>query len=136
MTINGVDCKATVLDNEITCRIPKDLTIPSQGAPVKVRVCNRLNSDLINLRWLYISFMMHCYFSLFSQVFVNGEEYDIGVVVTTKNNYILGMVLGIIAAVGVGAFLAYIAMAHERNRKKGKCPGPKNRARGPLLYEK
>ncbi|XP_067316269.1 macrophage-stimulating protein receptor isoform X2 [Pseudorasbora parva] len=86
MTINGVLCKATVLDNEITCRIPKNLTIPSQGAPVKV--------------------------------FVNGEEYDIGVVVATNSNFILAMVLGIIAAVGVGAALAYVAMAHERKRKK------------------
>ncbi|KAK7155634.1 hypothetical protein R3I93_010318 [Phoxinus phoxinus] len=86
MTINGVDCKATVLDNEITCRIPKNLTIPSQGAPVKV--------------------------------LVNGEEYYIGLVVITKNNFILGTVLGIIAAVGVGAALAYVAMAHERKRKK------------------
>ncbi|XP_048054741.1 macrophage-stimulating protein receptor isoform X1 [Megalobrama amblycephala] len=86
MTINGVDCKATVLDNEITCRIPKNLTIPSQGAPVKV--------------------------------FVNGEEFDIGVVVTTESNFILGMVLGIIAAVCLGAGLAYGAMAHERKRKK------------------
>lgn len=122
MTINGVDCKATVLDNEITCRIPKNLTIPRQGAPVKVRVCNQLNSALINLRWLYISFMMHCYSTLFSQVFVNGEEYDIGVVVTAKNNFILAMVLGIIAAVGLGAALAYFAMAHERKKKKSKCP--------------
>ncbi|XP_077054260.1 macrophage-stimulating protein receptor isoform X2 [Siphateles boraxobius] len=86
MTINGVDCKATVLDNEITCRIPKNLTIPSQGAPVKL--------------------------------LVNGEEYDIGVVVTIKNNFILGMVLGIIAAVGLGAALAYVGMSHERKRKK------------------
>lgn len=53
---------------------------------------------------------------------MNGDEYDIGVVVTTKNNFILGMVLGIIAAVCVGAALAYVAMAHERKRKKGKCP--------------
>lgn len=59
MTINGVDCKATVLDNEITCRIPKNLAIPSQGAPVKVWVSNRLNLALINLSWLYILFMMH-----------------------------------------------------------------------------
>ncbi|CAM4627323.1 unnamed protein product [Leuciscus chuanchicus] len=86
MTINGVDCKATVLDNEITCRIPKNIEIPSQGAPVKL--------------------------------FVNGEEYYIGMVVTTKNNFILGMVLGIIAAVGLGAALAYVVMAHKRKRKK------------------
>uniref|UniRef100_A0A673FPP7 receptor protein-tyrosine kinase n=1 Tax=Sinocyclocheilus rhinocerous TaxID=307959 RepID=A0A673FPP7_9TELE len=86
MTINGVDCKATVLDNEVTCRIPKNLTIPSQGVPVKL--------------------------------LVNGEEYDIGVVVTTNSNFIVGMVLCILAAIGVGAALAYVAMARERKKRK------------------
>lgn len=37
MTVGGVDCGAKVLDNEITCRIPKNLTIPNEGLPVKVR---------------------------------------------------------------------------------------------------
>ncbi|XP_016301616.1 macrophage-stimulating protein receptor-like isoform X1 [Sinocyclocheilus anshuiensis] len=86
MTIDGVDCKATVLDNEITCRIPKNLTINSQGAPVKL--------------------------------LVNGEEYDIGLVVTTNNNFIVGMVLGILAAFGVGAALAFVAIARERKKRK------------------
>uniref|UniRef100_A0A8C1G7V5 receptor protein-tyrosine kinase n=1 Tax=Cyprinus carpio TaxID=7962 RepID=A0A8C1G7V5_CYPCA len=86
MTINGVDCKATVLDNEITCRIPKNLTIPRKGAPVKL--------------------------------LVNGEEYNIGVVVTTNSNFIVGMVLGILAAIGVGAALAYVAMTRERKKRK------------------
>uniref|UniRef100_A0A8B9I0H8 receptor protein-tyrosine kinase n=1 Tax=Astyanax mexicanus TaxID=7994 RepID=A0A8B9I0H8_ASTMX len=38
MTVGGVDCGAKVLDNEITCRIPKNLTIPNEGLPVKVRL--------------------------------------------------------------------------------------------------
>ncbi|KAJ8366432.1 hypothetical protein AAFF_G00355630 [Aldrovandia affinis] len=38
MMVGGVDCKATVLGNEITCRIPKNLTIPSEGLPVRVSV--------------------------------------------------------------------------------------------------
>ncbi|XP_035242619.1 macrophage-stimulating protein receptor [Anguilla anguilla] len=38
MTIGGVDCDAKVLDNEITCRIPKNLTFPSEGLPVKISV--------------------------------------------------------------------------------------------------
>ncbi|KAA0712821.1 Macrophage-stimulating protein receptor [Triplophysa tibetana] len=88
MTINGVDCKTSILDNEITCRIPKNVTIPSQGAPVKV--------------------------------FVNGEVYDIGIVVFTKNSYIVGIVLGIIAALGLGAALAYVVMAQKNKRKNGK----------------
>ncbi|KAK2889442.1 hypothetical protein Q8A67_014817 [Cirrhinus molitorella] len=86
MTINGMDCRATVLENEITCRIPKNLTMPSQGAPVKL--------------------------------LVNGEEYNIGVVVTTNSNFIVGIVLGIVAALGVGAALAYVAMARERKKRK------------------
>lgn len=36
MTVADVDCDAKVLDNEITCRIPKNITIPSEGLPVKV----------------------------------------------------------------------------------------------------
>jgi len=54
MTINGVDCKAKVLDNEITCRIPKNLTIPSQGAPVKVRVCDIFSFDTFKLALFFI----------------------------------------------------------------------------------
>ncbi|XP_036389774.1 macrophage-stimulating protein receptor-like isoform X1 [Megalops cyprinoides] len=38
MTVGGVDCKAEVLENEITCRIPKNLTIPGKGLPVMVYV--------------------------------------------------------------------------------------------------
>lgn len=34
MTVGGVDCDAKVLDNEITCRIPRNVTI--SGLPVKV----------------------------------------------------------------------------------------------------
>lgn len=36
MTVAGINCDAKVLDNEITCRIPKNMTIPSEGLPVKV----------------------------------------------------------------------------------------------------
>lgn len=35
MTVAGVNCDAKVLDNEITCRIPKNMTILSEGLPVK-----------------------------------------------------------------------------------------------------
>ncbi|XP_060925031.1 macrophage-stimulating protein receptor-like isoform X1 [Limanda limanda] len=38
MIIGGVDCNAQVLLNELTCRIPKGLVIPSEGSPVKVFV--------------------------------------------------------------------------------------------------
>lgn len=37
MKLGGVDCHAQILENEITCRIPKDLTIPAEGVPVWVR---------------------------------------------------------------------------------------------------
>lgn len=36
MTVAGVNCNAKVLDNEITCRIPKNMTLPREGLPVKV----------------------------------------------------------------------------------------------------
>lgn len=53
-------------------------------------------------------------------MFVNGEVYDIGMVVFTKNNYTVGIVLGILAAVGLGAALAYVVMTQKNKRKKGK----------------
>lgn len=37
MTIGAVACNVQVLENELTCRIPKDLIIPSEGLPVMVR---------------------------------------------------------------------------------------------------
>jgi len=37
MTVAGVDCDAKVLDNEITCRIPKNMSITGEGLPVKVK---------------------------------------------------------------------------------------------------
>lgn len=45
MTVAGVDCDAKVLDNEITCRIPKNMTIPSEGLPVKVSQAEYLDDD-------------------------------------------------------------------------------------------
>ncbi|XP_076859458.1 macrophage-stimulating protein receptor isoform X2 [Brachyhypopomus gauderio] len=38
MTVGGVDCGAKVLDNEITCRIPRNLTMLHEGLPVKIIV--------------------------------------------------------------------------------------------------
>ncbi|KAG9470834.1 hypothetical protein GDO78_016638 [Eleutherodactylus coqui] len=38
MTVDGRECYPKVLENEITCRIPKDMVIPSQGASVQVCV--------------------------------------------------------------------------------------------------
>ncbi|XP_035980448.1 macrophage-stimulating protein receptor isoform X2 [Fundulus heteroclitus] len=38
MTVADVDCDAKVLDNEITCRIPKNISIPSEGLPVKISI--------------------------------------------------------------------------------------------------
>lgn len=37
MTIGGINCNAQVLLNELTCRIPKGLDIPSSGLLVRVR---------------------------------------------------------------------------------------------------
>lgn len=45
MTVADVDCDAKVLDNEITCRIPKNITIPSEGLPVKVSQAGGLDDD-------------------------------------------------------------------------------------------
>lgn len=55
---------------------------------------------------------------------MNREEHDIGVVVMKNNNLIVGVVLGILAAVGVGAAIVYVAMAQERKKKKGESVFP------------
>lgn len=49
MTVGGVDCNAQVLLNELTCRIPKGLVIPTAGLPVKVRDAevDRLGRDVL-----------------------------------------------------------------------------------------
>ncbi|XP_039971985.1 macrophage-stimulating protein receptor-like isoform X2 [Xiphias gladius] len=87
MTIGGVDCNVQVLLNELTCRIPKGLVIPSEGSAVRV--------------------------------FVNGEMFDVGTVVYDDNNtVIVGIVLGIIAALVVGAGLALIVMIHIKKKKR------------------
>lgn len=89
MTIGGVNCNAQVLLNELTCRIPKGVVIPSEGLPVRVTV--------------------------------NGEVYDVGTVMNDDSRYntvIAGIVLGIIAALVVGAGLALIVMIHLRKKKR------------------
>ncbi|KAM5148163.1 macrophage-stimulating protein receptor [Mantella aurantiaca] len=53
MTVGGQPCTPRVLDNEVTCRISKDLAIPSEGLLVKVcvdDVCTELGKVvLLNL---------------------------------------------------------------------------------------
>uniref|UniRef100_A0A667WYS1 receptor protein-tyrosine kinase n=1 Tax=Myripristis murdjan TaxID=586833 RepID=A0A667WYS1_9TELE len=91
MTIGDVDCNVQVLSNELTCRIPKGLVVPSEGLPVKVSV--------------------------------NGDVYDVGTVFIVDKNQdtvIAGIVLGIIAALVLGAALALAVMTHLRKQKKAK----------------
>ncbi|XP_029286992.1 macrophage-stimulating protein receptor-like isoform X2 [Cottoperca gobio] len=89
MTIGGVNCKTQVLLNELTCRIPKGLVIPSEGLPVEVSV--------------------------------NGKVYDVGKVVNDDTNnitVIVGIVLGVLAALVVGASFALLVMIHLRKKKR------------------
>ncbi|KAM7402622.1 hypothetical protein PAMP_017845 [Pampus punctatissimus] len=86
MTMAGVDCDAKVLDNEITCRIPKNMTIPSEGLAVKISI--------------------------------NGQVHNVGTVVRVNNHYMVGIVLGILAALVAGAVLAFVVMKHLRKKKK------------------
>lgn len=54
---------------------------------------------------------------------MNGEMYDMGTVVNddkNNNTEIAGIVLGIIAALVVGAGLALIVMIHLRKKKRGE----------------
>ncbi|XP_040059681.1 macrophage-stimulating protein receptor isoform X3 [Gasterosteus aculeatus] len=86
MTVAGVNCDAKVLDNEITCRIPKNMTIPGEGLRVKISI--------------------------------NGQVHDVGTVVRVSNHYMVGIVLGILAALVAGAVLAFVVMKHLRKKKK------------------
>ncbi|XP_051932720.1 macrophage-stimulating protein receptor isoform X2 [Hippocampus zosterae] len=86
MTVAGVDCDAKVLDNEITCRIPKNVTVPREGLPVKISI--------------------------------NGQVHDVGTVIRVSNHYMVGIVLGILAALVAGAALAFAVMKHLRKKKK------------------
>lgn len=36
MTVGGRDCHPNVLKNEVTCRLPRQLRLPSNGAPLEV----------------------------------------------------------------------------------------------------
>ncbi|KAB5583954.1 hypothetical protein PHYPO_G00101820 [Pangasianodon hypophthalmus] len=86
MTIKDVNCNAHIRENEIFCRIPKNILIPKEGVPVRVSV--------------------------------NGEIYDVGWVAYSRSNHPVGIVLGILAALAVGAALAFAVMTHLRKRKK------------------
>lgn len=90
MRIGNEGCShMSVLLNELTCRIPKDLIVPSEGLPVTVSV--------------------------------NGEDHIVGTVVYAKTNndtVIAGIVLGIIAALVVGAGLALFVMRHLRKKER------------------
>ncbi|TKS71313.1 Macrophage-stimulating protein receptor [Collichthys lucidus] len=89
MTIGGVDCNVQVLSNELTCRIPKGLVIPSEGLPVKVFV-NGMVYD------------------------VGTVANDDG----NNSTVIAGIVLGIIAALVAGAGLALLVMIHLKQKKR------------------
>ena len=54
---------------------------------------------------------------------MNGEVYDVGTVVFANNNnftVIAGIIMGIIAALVVGAGLALVVMIHLRKKKRGE----------------
>ncbi|XP_047439915.1 macrophage-stimulating protein receptor-like [Mugil cephalus] len=89
MTIGGVDCHAKVLLNELTCRIPKGLDIPSNGLPVNVLV----NGDVFNVGTV-----------------VFDDNHNMSV--------IAGIILGILAALVAGAGLALMVMIHLRKKKR------------------
>ncbi|XP_028261745.1 macrophage-stimulating protein receptor-like isoform X2 [Parambassis ranga] len=89
MTIGGVPCNVKVLSNELTCRISKDLVIPSEGLPVEVSV----NGEVHDVGT------------------VISDDND-------NNIVIAGIVLGIIAALVAGAGLALIVMIHLRKQKR------------------
>ncbi|XP_061779596.1 macrophage-stimulating protein receptor-like [Nerophis lumbriciformis] len=89
MTIGGVDCHAQVLSNELTCRLPKNHVIPSEGLPVRVSV----NGDLHDVGTV-----------LYEDV--------------NNDLIIAGIVLGVIFASVAGAGIALIVMNHLKKKKR------------------
>lgn len=120
MTVAGVNCDAKVLDNEITCRIPKNMSIPREGLPVKVAGMRVFPFLLTENRPGYLlirRFLFHPDFDF--QISINGQVHNVGTVVKVSNHYMVGIVLGILAALVAGAVLAFLVMKHLRKKKKG-----------------
>uniref|UniRef100_A0A3P9LIM9 Macrophage-stimulating protein receptor n=1 Tax=Oryzias latipes TaxID=8090 RepID=A0A3P9LIM9_ORYLA len=91
MSIGEEFCDVKVLSNELTCRIPKGVVIPSEGLPVKVTV--------------------------------NGIIFEVGTVhYDTNSNLVIvvSIILGIIAALALGAVLACLVMTRLRKKKRAK----------------
>lgn len=53
------------------------------------------------------------------QISINGQVHNVGTVVRVSNHYMVGIVLGILAALVAGAVLAFLVMKHLRKKKKG-----------------
>lgn len=53
------------------------------------------------------------------QISINGQVHNVGTVVRVSNHYMVGIVLGILAALVAGAVLAFVVMKHLRKKKKG-----------------
>lgn len=72
------------------------------------------------------NFDLSFFFALYSsrlQVFVNGEVYNVGTVGNYEINnitIIVGIILGIVAALVVGAGLALAVMMYFRKKKQGE----------------
>lgn len=65
-------------------------------------------------------------------MFVNGEVYNVGTVVNDETNNtttIVGIILGIVAALVVGASLALAVMVYLRKKKTGEETRGKNNAK-------
>lgn len=123
MTIGGVNCNAQVLLNELTCRIPKGLVIPSTGLPVKVRESTSTSRSSAENHFNLNTVIRSQPPTPPLQVLVNSDIYDVGTVVKDESNHtlmIVGIVLGIIIALVAGAGLAYIVMDHLKKKKRGE----------------
>lgn len=57
------------------------------------------------------------------QISINGQVHNVGTVLRVSNHYMVGVVMGILAALVAGAVLAFVVMKHLRKKKKGG-PGP------------
>ncbi|XP_010777006.1 macrophage-stimulating protein receptor-like [Notothenia coriiceps] len=52
------------------------------------------------------------------RISINGQVHNVGTVMRVSNHYMVGIVLGILAALVAGAVLAFVVMKHLRKKKK------------------
>lgn len=105
-------------------------------SPIRISLPVKSGSALLLLARLLIGASFPCWFAsvrvcapmtdciMALQISINGQVHNVGTVIRVSNHYMVGIVLGILAALVAGAALAFAVMKHLRKKKKGRPRGP------------